>query len=84
MLPASGMGRSEVETCLVNLYIYINTDAGCNVASSAQYFEIRARIRLESGKHYVFITLKLTSKQTVSGFPSSVLKCNEQLQCINK
>ena len=24
MSPASGMGRSEVETCLVNLYIYID------------------------------------------------------------
>ena len=37
----------------------INTGAGCNVANSAQYFRNRARISLESIKHYVFITLQV-------------------------
>ena len=41
------------------IYIYIDTGAGCNVANSAQYFGNRARISLESIKHYVFITLQV-------------------------
>ena len=43
----------------IYIYIYINTGAGCNAANSAQYFRNRARISLESIKHYVFITLQV-------------------------
>ena len=44
----------------IYIYIYINTGVGCNVTNSAQYYGNRARISLESMKHYVFITLQYT------------------------
>ena len=62
MSPASGMGRSEVETCLVNLYIYIYIYSHFSAIKN-RYKLVRVYVRLLS-IIYNIIIVQLASVST--------------------